>query len=180
MKALKEYIKEGILDTTRSGRKEYIESYLEKTFPGMTRSVDFEYDEKTDRVQLWNLPKSTQIEMDKWDESVKFSLFEPFSENILISISGNNEYKKFLNCFDCAIGDTNSNKGKNKIKIVFCNCAVKGSDFKHKIYGKVVIDGCHLTLQDGPNATEIVVHKNCIIELMPYGFENLKFLEIQK
>lgn len=170
---------ESILNSTRSGKKEYIESYLEKTFDGMSRSVDFVYDEKTDRVQLWNLPKHTQIEMNKWDENIKFSTFEPYTEGVVISISGNKEYKKFLSCFDCTIGDINSNKGKNKIKIEFYNCAVRGSDFKHRIYGKVVIDGCQVTLQDGPNATDIVIHKNCIIEYMPYGFDNLKNLEIQ-
>lgn len=179
MENLTKYIQESILSSTKSGKKELIESYLEKTFPGMTREIDFEYDPKTDRVQLWNLPKSTQIEMNKWDENVKFSLFEPFSENIIIAISGNKEYKKFLNCFDCTIGDINSNKGRNKIKIVFCNCGVNGRDFKHRIYGKVVMDGCQVTLQDGPNATDIVIHKNCIVEYMPYGFDNLKNLEIQ-
>ena len=172
-------LQESILSTSKSGRKEYIESYLEKTFDGMTRGVDFVYDEKTDKVQLWNLHKHTQIEMNEWNESVKLSLFEPYTEGIIIVISGNNEYKKFLNCFDCTIGDINQNKGKNKIKIVFCNCAVRGSDFKHRIYGKVVMDGCHVTLQDGPNATDIVIHKNCIIEYIPYGFDNLKNLEIQ-
>ena len=87
---------ESILNSTRSGKKEYIESYLEKTFDGMSRGVDFVYDEKTDRVQLWNLPKHTQIEMNKWDENIKFSTFEPYTEGVVISISGNKEYKKFL------------------------------------------------------------------------------------
>lgn len=41
------------------------------------------------------------------------------------------------------------------------------------------MDGCRITLQDGPNATDIVIHKNCIVEYMPYGFDNLKNLEIQ-
>ena len=41
------------------------------------------------------------------------------------------------------------------------------------------MDGCQVTLQDGPNATDIVIHKNCRIEYMPYGFDNLKNLEIQ-
>lgn len=171
-------LQESILNSTHSGKKEYIESYLEKTFDGMTRGVDFIYDEKTDRVQLWNLPKHTLIEMNKWDESIKFSIFEPYAESIVISVSGNKEYKKFLSCFDCSIGDINSNKGKNKIKIIFYNCSVRGTDFKYRIYGKVIIDGCQVTLQDGPNATDIVIHKNCIIEYMPYGFDNLKNLEI--
>lgn len=37
-------LQESILSSTKSGKKEYIESYLEKTFPGMTREIDFEYD----------------------------------------------------------------------------------------------------------------------------------------
>ena len=103
MKALKEYIAEGILNTTRSGRAEYIKNKVMELIPGIKYQEDFIYDERADAVSIWNVPKGSSIKMSDWDEGIRvysFEVYDPFD----IYIKGDKELAKFKKCFDCSLG----------------------------------------------------------------------------
>jgi hypothetical protein len=180
MKALKEYIKEGILDTTRSGRAEYIKNKVMELIPGIKYQEDFIYDERADAVSIWSVPKGCSIKMSEWDEGIRvysFEVYDPFD----IYIKGDKELAKFKKCFDCSLGYYNSNKKENEVfDINISNCKFNGIEFTHRYYCRFIFNNCEVNLQDGPNALYIKVHSSCKEITKPWGHDILRKMEIQK
>lgn len=173
---------ESILDSIKAGRKEYIESKLEEAIPGIKRDEDFMYDQNTGKIMLWSVPNDTKIIMHKWPDDLKFVSFEPFVVGVKITVVGDKEYKKFLEVFDCCIGNYSGPRykpgSKQFVTVHFTGCKVEGKDFIHRSYCNFIFDKCNgVNLQEGPNVTYIKL-KDCTNVQMPYGHDNLRALEI--
>lgn len=170
-------LKESILDTTNSGKEAVIIKDLEEAIPGVKFEKDFIYDKNIGKIGIWDIPKGTTIKMSEWPEHLQFCSFDVYTDNLVIEVNGDEEYAKFLKCFNCSIGEYRArNLGKtSEPKIVFKNCTINTDDLHYTYNGKVVFMKCKVNLMSGLKAPSILLRHSEV--QMPYGFDNLKYFD---
>ena len=173
-------LQESILSTTKSGIKEYLAKQVEDLLH-VKRDADFIIDD-SNKIDIWNVPSNTVIELSKWPEELQFWSFDTYKQGIDIVINSQKDYEKFLKCFDCnigRIGNVSSAKSKSEFlpTITFKNCKVDSSQLTYHYYCNMKFNKCQVDISKGINAFNIEID-NCDVE-MPYNFSILKQLKIK-
>lgn len=173
-------LQESILSSTKSGMKEYLAKQVEDLLH-VKRDEDFIIDD-SNKIDIWNVPSNTVIELSKWPEELQFWSFDTYPTGIKIVINSQKDYEKFLKCFDCNIGrisTVSSVKPKPEFlpTVIFKNCKVNSSQLTYYYYCNMIFNRCQVDISRGINVTNIEID-NCDVE-MPYNFSILKQLKIK-
>lgn len=173
-------LQESILSSTKSGMKEYLAKQVEDLLH-VKRDADFIIDD-SNKIDIWNVPSNTVIELSKWPEELQFWSFDTYKQGIKIVINSQKDYEKFLKCFDCnigRIGNVSSVKSKSEFlpTVIFKNCKVNSSQLTYYYYCNMIFNRCQVDISRGINVTNVEID-NCDVE-MPYNFSILKQLKIK-
>ena len=173
-------LQESILSSTKSGMKEYLAKQVEDLLH-VKRDEDFIIDD-SNKIDIWNVPSNTVIELAKWPEELQFWSFDIYPKGIKIVINSQKDYEKFLKCFDCNIGrisTVSSVKPKPEFlpTVIFKNCKVNSSQLTYCYYCNMIFNRCQVDISRGINVTNVEID-NCDVE-MPYNFSILKQLKIK-
>lgn len=174
-------LQESILSSTKSGMKEYLAKQVEDLLH-VKRNVDFIIDD-SNKIDIWNVPSNTVIELSKWPEELQFWSFDIYyTIGTKIVINSQKDYEKFLKCFDCnigRIGNVSSVKSKSEFlpTVIFKNCKVNSSQLTYYYYCNMIFNRCQVDISRGINVTNVEID-NCDVE-MPYNFSILKQLKIK-
>ena len=174
-------LQESILSSTKSGMKEYLAKQVEDLLH-VKRNEDFIIDD-SNKIDIWNVPSNTVIELSKWPEELQFWSFDIYYKTgTKIVINSQKDYEKFLKCFDCNVGRISTDSSaKSKPEflptIIFKNCKVESSQFTYYYYCNMIFNRCQVDISRGINAVNIEID-NCDVE-MPYNFSILKQLKIK-
>lgn len=173
-------LQESILSTTKSGMKEYLAKQVENLLH-VKRNEDFIIDD-SNKIDIWNVPSNTDIELAKWPEELQFWSFDIYTTGTKIVINSQKDYEKFLKCFDCnigRIGNVSSVKSKSEFlpTVIFKNCKVNSSQLTYYYYCNMIFNRCQVDISRGINVTNVEID-NCDVE-MPYNFSILKQLKIK-
>lgn len=173
-------LQESILSTTKSGMKEYLAKQVEDLLH-VKRDADFIIDD-SNKIDIWNVPSNTVIELAKWPEELQFWSFDIYTQGIKFVINSQKDYEKFLKCFDCNIGriiNVSSVKSKSEFlpTVIFKNCKVNSSQLTYCYYCNMIFNRCQVDISRGINVINIEID-NCDVE-MPYNFSILKQLKIK-
>ena len=172
-------LQESILSSTKSGMKEYLTKQVEDLLH-VERNEDFIIDD-SNKIDIWNVPSNTVIELSKWPEELQFWSFDIYTKGAKIVINSQKDYEKFLKCFDCNVGRINVSSIKSKSEflptVIFKNCKVNSSQLTYCYYCNMIFNRCQVDISRGINVTNIEID-NCDVE-MPYNFSILKQLKIK-
>lgn len=174
-------LQESILSSTKSGMKEYLAKQVEDLLH-VKRNEDFIIDD-SNKIDIWNVPSNTVIELSKWPEELQFWSFDIYYKTgTKIVINSQKDYEKFLKCFNCNVGRISTDySAKSKPEflptIIFKNCKVESSQFTYYYYCNMKFNKCQVDISRGINAVNIEID-NCDVE-MPYNFSILKQLKIK-
>ena len=173
-------LQESILSSTKSGMKEYLAKQVEDLLH-VKRNEDFIIDD-SNKIDIWNVPSNTVIELAKWPEELQFWSFDIDTTVTKIVINSQKDYEKFLKCFDCNVGRIGFSYAKSKPEflptVIFKNCKVDSSQLTYYYYCNMIFSRCQVDISRGINATNVEID-NCDVE-MPYNFSILKQLKIKK
>lgn len=172
-------LQESILSSTKSGMKEYLVKQVEDLLH-VKRNEDFIIDD-SNKIDIWNVPSNTVIELAKWPEELQFWSFDIYKQGAKIVINSQKDYEKFLKCFDCNVGRVGNDYFLSKSEflptIIFKNCKVNSSQLTYYYYCNMKFNKCQVDISRGINVVNVEID-NCDVE-MPYNFSILKQLKIK-
>lgn len=173
-------LQESILSSTKSGMKEYLAKQVEDLLH-VKRDADFIIDD-SNKIDIWNVPSNTVIELAKWPEELQFWSFDIYKTGTKIVINSQKDYEKFIKCFDCNVGRIGFSSAQSKSEffptIIFKNCKVDSSQLTYYYYCNMIFNRCQVDISRGINAVNVEID-NCDVE-MPINFSILKQLKIKK